>query len=87
MIDRSTIRRRSITDRSDHSMGNEVTRIGIPRPPPPPLDARSARSAMNFVTSMFILLTIDTYSDNCQLSGNSSVVLSIAHFRPTCKVG
>ena len=50
-------------------------------------DTRSARSAMNFFTSMFILLTIDTYSDNCQLSGTSSVVLSIAHFRPTCKNG
>ena len=52
----------------------------------PPLDTRSARSAKNFVTSMFILLTIDTYSDsdNCQLSGNSSVALIIAHFRPTC---
>ena len=46
---------------------------------PLPLDTRFARSAMNFVTSM---LTIYTYSDKvCQLSGNSSVVLSIAHFR------
>ena len=50
------------------------------RPPPPPL---IAWLAMNFVTSMFILLTIYTYSDS-QLSDNSSVVLCIAHFRPTC---
>ena len=52
--------------------------------PPPPPPRKSTRSVMNFVTSMFILLTIYTYSDNCQLSGNSSVVLSIVHFRLTC---
>ena len=54
---------------------------GVQRVQLHPLDTRSPRSAMNFVISMFVLLTIDTYSDNCQLC---SAVLSIAHFRPTC---
>ena len=80
-VHRSGIRVVSLTEKGIRwDMTGRVQMGAIATSPPP----RSARLAMNFVTSMFILLKIYTYSDNCQWSSNSSVVLSIVHFRQTC---